>query len=131
MDAFIKTKEGPDADLWERLTDAVFRPVGIHHMTMMHVPDGDGERDYLDIDSDNDGIPDNVEAQTTLGYIPPSGADLNANGLDDAYETGGAVGIIPEDTDGDGLPDYVDSDSDDDGATGDRGQLRRRGRHLR
>ena len=77
--------------------------------------DSDGLPDYLDIDSDNDGIPDNVEAQTTLGYIPPSGEDLNANGLDDAYENGGAVGIIPEDTDGDGLPDYVDPDSDDDG----------------
>ena len=77
--------------------------------------DSDGIPDYLDIDSDNDGIPDNVEAQATVGYIPPSGADLNNNGLDDAYESGGAVGLIPQDTDGDGLPDYVDPDSDDDG----------------
>lgn len=77
--------------------------------------DGDGFPDYLDIDSDNDGIPDNVEAQTTLGYIPPSGVDANNNGLDDAYESGGAIGLIPEDTDGDGLPDYVDPDSDADG----------------
>ncbi|WP_445385508.1 Ig-like domain-containing protein [Robiginitalea sp. IMCC44478] len=76
--------------------------------------DGDGIPDYLDIDSDNDGIPDNVEAQTTAGYIPPSGLDANNNGLDDAYENGG-VGLIPEDTDGDGLPDYVDPDSDNDG----------------
>lgn len=76
--------------------------------------DGDGIPDYLDIDSDNDGIPDNVEAQTTAGYIPPSGLDSNNNGLDDAYENGG-VGLIPEDTDGDGLPDYVDPDSDNDG----------------
>ena len=76
--------------------------------------DGDGFPDYLDIDSDNDGIPDNVEAQTTAGYIPPSGLDTNNNGLDDAYENGG-VGLIPEDTDGDGLPDYVDTDSDNDG----------------
>ncbi|MEJ2162747.1 MAG: gliding motility-associated C-terminal domain-containing protein [Robiginitalea sp.] len=77
--------------------------------------DSDGIPDYLDIDSDNDGIPDNVEAQSTAGYIPPSGEDLNGNGLDDAYENGGSVGIIPQDTDGDGLPDYVDPDSDDDG----------------
>ncbi len=76
--------------------------------------DGDGFADYLDIDSDNDGIPDNVEAQTTSGYTPPSGVDANANGLDDAYENGGTLGIIPEDTDGDSLPDYVDSDSDND-----------------
>ena len=77
--------------------------------------DGDGIPDYLDIDSDDDGIPDNVEAQTTLGYIPPSGIDLNNNGLDDAYEQNGNLGLIPVDTDGDGLPDYVDEDSDNDG----------------
>lgn len=77
--------------------------------------DGDGIPDYLDIDSDDDGIPDNIEAQETIGYIPPSGDDLNGNGLDDAYENGGNLGLIPVDTDGDGIPDYVDEDSDDDG----------------
>ena len=77
--------------------------------------DGDGIPNHLDLDSDNDGIPDNVEAQSTGGYLPPLNADLNANGLDDAYENGGSVGVIPQDTDGDGLPDYVDTDSDDDG----------------
>lgn len=41
MDAFLKTEEGPDADLWERLADEVFEPIGIRHMTMMHVPHGD------------------------------------------------------------------------------------------
>ncbi len=75
--------------------------------------DGDGFPDYLDIDSDDDGIPDNVEAQTTAGYIPPSLIDANNNGLDDAYEDG-VLGIFPVDTDGDNLPDYLDSDSDDD-----------------
>tara|TARA_R110002072_G_scaffold876_6_gene7022 strand:- start:3231 stop:4772 length:1542 start_codon:yes stop_codon:yes gene_type:complete len=76
--------------------------------------DGDGIPDYLDIDSDNDGIPDNVEAQTTLGYIPPSGVDANNNGLDDAYENNGNLGLFPIDTDGDSLPDYLDEDSDND-----------------
>lgn len=76
--------------------------------------DGDGFPDYLDIDSDGDGIPDNVEAQATAVYIAPSGIDLNNNGLDDAYETSGLMGIFPEDTDGDNLPDYLDEDSDND-----------------
>ncbi|MEO0526582.1 MAG: gliding motility-associated C-terminal domain-containing protein [Bacteroidota bacterium] len=76
--------------------------------------DNDGFPDYLDIDSDDDGIPDNVEAQSTSGYIPPSGNDLNGNGLDDAYEDNGLTGIFPEDTDGDSLPDYLDEDSDND-----------------
>jgi len=77
--------------------------------------DGDGIPDYLDIDSDDDGIPDNIEAQTTQGYIPPSGMDANNNGLDDAYEQDGNLGLVPLDTDGDSLPDYVDTDSDADG----------------
>ncbi len=76
--------------------------------------DGDLVPDYLDIDSDNDGIPDNVEAQTTDGYIPPSGEDLNDNGLDDAYEANGNLGIFPVDTDGDLFADYLDEDSDND-----------------
>ena len=76
--------------------------------------DGDGFPDYLDIDSDGDGIPDNVEAQVTAEYIAPSGIDVNNNGLDDAYETSGLMGIFPVDTDGDNLPDYLDEDSDND-----------------
>ena len=77
--------------------------------------DGDGIADYLDIDSDDDGIPDNVEAQTTADYTAPSGVDANANGLDDAYEGPGSLGLFPIDTDGDSLPDYLDEDSDNDG----------------
>lgn len=76
--------------------------------------DGDGIPDYLDIDSDDDGIPDNVEAQTTVDYIPPSGVDANDNGLDDAYEQNGNLGIIPVNTDNADLPDYLDDDSDND-----------------
>lgn len=67
----------------------------------------------VDIDSDNDGIPNNVEAQTTLGYIAPSGT-VNTSGpyagLWDNYGTG----LIPVDTDADGIPDYLDLNSDND-----------------
>ena len=84
--------------------------------------DNDGYLDTVDIDSDNDGIPDNVEAQPTIGYIPPSNVsanitDVNGNGLDDVYESamGGTDLNNIEDTDGDGLKDYLDSDTDNDG----------------
>ncbi|QXP72040.1 T9SS type A sorting domain-containing protein [Polaribacter sp. R2A056_3_33] len=85
--------------------------------------DGDGISDYLDLDSDNDGIPDNIEAQTTTGYVAPSGKDTDNDGLDDAYDpdcTGsncsGVTGvlIVPVDTDGDDTADYLDLDSDND-----------------
>lgn len=74
--------------------------------------DEDGRPDFQDIDSDDDGIPDNVEAQGTGGYIAPSGEDANNDGIDDIYLDGG---LIPVDTDGDGIADYVDLDSDNDG----------------
>lgn len=84
--------------------------------------DDDGLLDTVDIDSDNDGIPDNVEAQPTIGYIPPSNissniTDANNNGLDDVYESimGGTDITQIEDTDGDGIKDYFDTDSDNDG----------------
>ena len=72
--------------------------------------DNDGIPNYKDIDSDNDGIPDNVEAQSTAGYIQPSGS-FSGSGVDSNY----TAGLIPQDTDGDGMPDYLDSDSDNDG----------------
>ena len=99
-------------------------------------PDIDGFDNCLDIDSDNDGIPDNVEAQPTgayigppvaTSYIPPSGTvDTTPGsptiGLDIAYigyspTVGGATsnGLVPQDTDGLGSPDYLDTDADEDG----------------
>ena len=75
--------------------------------------DNDGVPNRLDLDSDNDGIPDNIEAQTTLGYTAPS-SDNNNNGLADNYEFGATLGLTPIDTDGDGTPDYLDADSDND-----------------
>ncbi|MFC3974290.1 hypothetical protein ACFOUQ_16395, partial [Maribacter confluentis] len=71
--------------------------------------------DYLDIDSDIDGIRDNVEAQSFLGYVAPLNIDSNANGLDDAYEGSYGFGIIPINSDNDEFPDYRDFDSDADG----------------
>nr|WP_288932431.1 PA14 domain-containing protein [uncultured Allomuricauda sp.] len=76
--------------------------------------DGDGIPNYQDLDSDGDGIPDNVEAQTSNGYTAPSGSDSDNDGLDNAYETGGLSAV---DTDGDGTPDFMDTDSDDDGTS--------------
>ncbi|NCP06189.1 MAG: T9SS type A sorting domain-containing protein [Flavobacteriales bacterium] len=73
--------------------------------------DRDGFLNIVDIDSDNDGIPDNVEAQTTLGYIAPTGTINATTGIYDVYGTG----LIPIDTDDDNLIDMYDLDTDSDG----------------
>ena len=81
--------------------------------------DGAGNADYLDIDADDDGIPDNVEAQTTLGYVTPTG-NVGDNGVDSAYEnvdTYTPTGITITNTDVTDEPDYRDTDSDNDGTT--------------
>tara|TARA_R110002073_G_scaffold8207_3_gene45731 strand:+ start:7633 stop:14001 length:6369 start_codon:yes stop_codon:yes gene_type:complete len=72
--------------------------------------DGDGNEDAFDLDTENDGIPDLLEAS---GYIISlSNNDSNFDGLDDVFNN---VGVIPVDTDADGIPDYLDVDSDNDG----------------
>jgi hypothetical protein len=70
----------------------------------------------IDLDSDNDGIPDNIEAQATATYIAPGTfTDANNNGLYDGYESvQGGTDILPVDTDGDGTLDFRDTNSDGD-----------------
>jgi hypothetical protein len=77
--------------------------------------DVDGLDDYLDLDSDNDGITDHVEAQLTSSLINPSGLDTDKDGLDDAFDgNNGGTAITPINTDGTDEPDYRDTDSDND-----------------
>ncbi|MCA9532925.1 MAG: DUF4215 domain-containing protein, partial [Myxococcales bacterium] len=80
--------------------------------------DGRGGANFLDRDSDSDGIPDSVEAGLT---------DANRDGVPDACTmvtsfglcvSGGLVmGATLPNTDGVGLPDYADRDADGDGLT--------------
>lgn len=101
------------ADGWDDIIDA--QPsvaIGNH--------DGDTNPDYLDIDSDNDGIPDNVEGLPTNSYQLPLNTDTDADGIDDRYDNVsgfGGNGITPNNQDGDGLPDYIDGDTDGDGVS--------------
>lgn len=80
--------------------------------------DGDIYPDYLDIDSDQDGIPDNIEGQSTLGNLLPQLTDLDGDGLYLPYDNlvgFGGAGIYVYDHDFDGTPDYRDTDTDADG----------------
>jgi gliding motility-associated-like protein len=72
--------------------------------------DIDGIPDQLDTDTDNDGILDTIEAQLNAS-VAISNTDTNKNGLDNAFEPG----FTPIDYDLDGVIDYLDLDSDNDG----------------
>lgn len=93
---------------------------GLASLSLLNT-DANGAADYLDIDSDNDGITDNVEAQSTTGYKVPTVVDSDNDGINDEYEVGGQIGtyggggLTPFDKDGDGTPDYRDTDTDNDG----------------
>jgi hypothetical protein len=79
--------------------------------------DADGIDNSLDLDSDNDGIPDNIEAQTTQGYVTPNNDSVATytanNGLNSAYIA--TNGLSPVNTDGTDLSDFLDLDTDNDG----------------
>jgi hypothetical protein len=78
--------------------------------------DGDGIENYLDLDSDSDGIADNLEAQTTAAFLAPLGTDGDNDGWDDRYDSdNGGTAITLSNNEGFRNPDYLDDDSDGDG----------------
>ena len=79
--------------------------------------DNDGVADMFDLDADNDGIEDVIEVglgnlSDGKGKIATTWVDNNGNGLHDNAERSPA--IVPLDSDGDGIPNYIDLDSDND-----------------
>ncbi len=81
--------------------------------------DNDGVADVFDLDSDNDGIPDILEAglghlSNGTGRIVVAWIDANNNGLHDSAESIIINAASIPDSDGDGVPNYLDLDSDND-----------------
>ena len=96
--------------------------------------DSDTFYDFLDLDSDEDGIPDTIEAFPTYGYITNDGDvsddDKDGDGIINLFDTNdettgdfGGDFKTPQNTDEilgvnpDSIPDYLDLDSDGDGLT--------------
>jgi len=93
--------------------------------------DGDGILDFLDIDSDNDGIFDVIEnggsdpnndGRVGVGLVNDFDNDGISDLVDDYNNNTGTLTGIPsgvpltvKDADGDGVPNYLDIDSDNDG----------------
>jgi gliding motility-associated-like protein len=79
--------------------------------------DGDGTPDWLDLDSDNDCIPDSYELTVDTdvdGQGDWRDSDSDGDGIPDNVEADGSC-ANPVDTDNDGIPDFRDLDSDNDG----------------
>jgi uncharacterized repeat protein (TIGR01451 family) len=119
----VKEAQITDAD-WNGQVDGAINTNGrnsaLAALPALIIPntDGIGRTNPYDIDSDEDGIPDNVEGLTTLGYLLPAATDTDLDGIDDSYDNFngfGGDGIHPVDQDGDTQPDYLDSDTDNDG----------------
>lgn len=74
---------------------------------------------YIDIDSDSDGIDDTREGYSTADYDFPSVIrDTDGDGIIDFWDISNLSSpIIPYDRDSDDIPDYMDSDSDNDGVS--------------
>ena len=83
--------------------------------------DSDGVANHLDLDSDNDGIYDVVEAgHANLHTNGVLNGMFGANGLGDIVETVAESGVINytiSNKDSTDPPDYLDTDSDDDGCS--------------
>ena len=97
MDAFLKSKEGPDVHLWEALNKEVFQPIGVYHMSMIHVPNGDGNPGIPLMSS---GLRVTVDDVGKIVSLLQNGGEhngkqlLNAAKLDEAlYRTGEVIGL--------------------------------------
>ncbi len=95
--------------------------------------DLDGKINALDLDSDNDGVPDVVEAGGVDAdgdgkidnYLDADGDGLSDN-VDAAVGITGSIGLGMSDLDGDGIANEYDLDSDNDGIPDIREALRNR-----
>ncbi|MEL6898653.1 MAG: hypothetical protein AAFP90_21355, partial [Planctomycetota bacterium] len=93
---------------------------------------GDNLPDFVDLDSDDDTIPDATEARATGDYVAYTGsgdaADSDDDGILDIYDdntsfgstdatfkTGSNAPNADADDNADAIPDYLDTDSDGDG----------------
>lgn len=134
-DAFTDFDQDAVADQYDLDDDNDGIPDEIETMADI---DGDGIPNYLDRDSDGDGIPDLIEAtgvdKDGDGIIDPwdEWEDENHNGLLDEYENEPLVELVLAggqkqwrshhpfegvvlDQDNDGIPNFWDKDSDNDG----------------
>ncbi len=124
-DGITDVREANFSDVnWDGRVDGAVNSNGwnttIVALSSLNLPNTDatGRTNPYDIDSDDDGIPDNVEGLSTSSYLLPVNIDTDGDGLDNSYDNFagfGGNGVAPNDQDNDGIPDYRDLDTDSDG----------------
>jgi CshA-type fibril repeat protein len=125
MDSLIDTDQDGLVDLADVAIETKDAPTNFDEAkAVTNLPvvdtDGDGKRDFQDIDSDNDGLSDLVEGGTAMSNDTNNDGELdtpvNEDGIADVVnpEKKGTPASTP-DTDGDSVPNYRDLDSDNDG----------------
>jgi hypothetical protein len=109
-----------DADGDGRVDGSALPTTGIvNTLTNISLPnaDGDARPDYLDLDSDNDGISDLREG--SIANQPDANNDGRVDGTPNSNGvitgTGASLVTNPSDKDNDGVNDFRDLDSDNDG----------------
>ncbi len=124
-DAGYRPPSGNDTDN-DGLDNAYDTDNGGTPITVVNT-DGADQPDYLDLDSDNDTVPDRIEGHDAnhdgVADRTASGTDADSDGLDDAFDTvngfgpGNAVGSNAplQNTDGIDNRDWRDTDDDNDG----------------
>lgn len=118
------------ADILETTTDSA---IAVYEPLNSDLVDGDTLPDYRDLDSDNDGLFDLIEAGVPAsldnnrdGRIDSGSGFVGADGIDDRYQINndanccdytldGVQDITPRNTDQVDFPDFQDIDSDNDG----------------
>lgn len=101
-----------DGDGWSDLFDADDGGTALTDVDL----DADGFQNHTDIDADNDGIVDIIESQPSGALISPSGTDSDGDGIDDNFDTDSGNSLTtPVNIDGTDNPDFLDTDTDNDG----------------
>ncbi|TNC81928.1 MAG: hypothetical protein C9356_05885 [Oleiphilus sp.] len=111
--------DGFDIDLASPSDSDDNRLDGILDDIALRDTDGDGNPDFVDIDSDDDGIRDTLESDLNPALDGDSDGiidafDADATGRPDTNNDGIDDLVTARDSDGDGVPNYRDLDSDND-----------------
>lgn len=96
MENFLRSRQGPQARLWQALSEEVFVPIGVHHLPMLHTREPDGGKGVPLL---GDGLLLTVDDLAKLVRLLRNGGRhggrqiLSARGLSSALRGSGTTGL--------------------------------------